>query len=152
MNRSVAGFSSVACLGVSILTASMLMAGCASEKAPPVATKKRGAPTAKEAFQTIMANGDVKLSAAKFCDSVKGPEDSTFADYFTTVLVAQTDPDIRWFTEVTSKPLEQPKRWQVDVKFYGDVSGEAVDKGIRFVVDDVTRQMDRSSVACIGTS
>lgn len=84
---------------------------------------------------------------------MKGPGDKLFADYFSTVLAAQTDPTIKWNTVVTSKTLTGAKaRWQVDVKFLGADPGDVYDLGLRFTLDDATRKMDRASISCTGTS
>ena len=117
------------------------------------AVKRPLKPTAKEALRSILANGDVPLTATTSCDSVKGPGDKTFADYFSTVLATQADPTITWHTVVSSVALTGAKpRWRVDVKFLGADAGDVYDMGIRFTLDDATRKMDRTSISCIGTS
>jgi hypothetical protein len=115
--------------------------------------RKRGAPTAKEAFRLMLASGDISLKPFRSCDSVKDPGDLTFADYVGTVLTKQTDPTITWYTAVTSKALDKDKkRWQVDIYWYGNSGGEPFDMGVRYTIDDATRKVDRTSIACIGTS
>jgi hypothetical protein len=125
----------------------------ATTAATATTRKTKGAPGAKEAFRLMLGNGDISLKPFRSCDSVKDPDDRTFADYVSTVLTKQTDPTITWYTAVTSKALDRAKkRWQVDIYWYGKSEGEPFDMGVRFVVDDATRKVDRASIACIGTS
>ncbi len=115
--------------------------------------KKPVAPKTKEAFRLILANGKISINGASSCDSVKSPGDNSLADYMSTVLANQADPTIGWHIEVTPKALPGVRnRWQVDVKFFGKDQSETYDMGVRFVIDDLTRKMERTSIMCIGTS
>ena len=100
----------------------------------------------------MLQHGDVRLDVQS-CASVKDPEDRTLTDYLSRVLAAQTDPTIRWYTGVRSKPLGGPgDRWQVDLRFYGSDTDDTYDMGIRFTMDRVARVIVPASVMCTGTS
>jgi hypothetical protein len=127
----------------------LLLVGCGQTDRALAAAKPKP-PTTKEALRILIGNASISIVGNTSCETVKQPGDETLADYLSTVMAAQTDPTIRWRTEVTTKLVKG--LWQVDVNFLGEDASDVYDMGIRFVTNPDRQTITPGSVRCIGTS
>ena len=112
-------------------------------------------PTAKEAIRQIFMNGDILLSAAKDCQSMKtSPEDRTILDFLSGVLAFQVEPETNNQIEFSFKQ-ERGKRneiiWVCDLLFRGGDAESPSGNGVRFKMRNADRRLMRESLMCIGT-
>jgi hypothetical protein len=112
-------------------------------------------PTAKEAIKQIFANGDILLSAAKDCQSMKtASDDRTILDFLSGVLSFQTEPNTKNAVEFTFKQERSKLNeivWVCDLLFRSGDEESPSGNGIRFKMRNSARRLMRESLMCIGT-
>lgn len=112
-------------------------------------------PTAKEAIKQIFQNGDVLLSAAKDCQSMKtAASDRTILDFLSGVLAFQTEANTTNSVEFSFKRETGNLKeiiWVCDVLFRGGDADSPAGNGIRFKMRNADRRLMRESLMCIGT-
>lgn len=119
------------------------------------AQTKKIEPTAKEAIKQIFQNGDVLLSAAKDCQSMKtAPTDRTILDFLSGVLSFQAEPETTNSIEFSFKQETGRLKeiiWVCDVLFRGGDADSPAGNGVRFKMRNSDRRLLRESLMCIGT-
>ena len=112
-------------------------------------------PTAKEAIKQIFLNGNILLSAAKDCQSMRtSPEDKTILDFLSGVLSFQAEPDTKNAVEFSFKKESGKQKeivWICDLLFRGGDEESPSGNGIRFKMRNADRRLMRDSLMCIGT-
>lgn len=119
------------------------------------AQTKAKEPTAKEAIKQIFQNGNILLSAATDCSSMKtAPEDKTILDFLTGVLAFQTEANTTNLIEFSFKQETGKAKeiiWVCDVLFRGGDADTPTGNGVRFKMRNADRRLMRESLMCIGT-
>ncbi len=112
-------------------------------------------PTAKEAIRQVLLNGNILLSAAKDCASVKtSAEDRTILDFLSGVLSFQAEPETKNSIEFSFKKENGKSNdvvWICDLIFRGGDAESPAGNGVRFKMRNADRRLVRESVMCIGT-
>ena len=116
-------------------------------------TVEAAEPTAKEALNLILSNGDIPLTVDESCKSVgSSPNDKTILDYVSGLMSFQTEPNSKNRIEFTFKQKKDDNRlfWVNDLMFLGENGEDIWSYGVRFTMRNSDRKMLRKSVICIG--
>jgi hypothetical protein len=111
-------------------------------------------PTAKEALNLILSNGDIPLTVDSSCKSVgSSPDDKTILDYISGLMSFQTEPESSNRIEYSFTRKEEKKYvyWVCDLMFLGKDSEDVWSYGVRFTMRNSDRKLLRESVKCIGS-
>lgn len=102
-------------------------------------------------------NGNIQLDSVESCKSIKTEvSDKTIFDYLSAIIANQSEPKTKSSLEYKIELIENKKKvkyWKVELTFMNldEESGDPWNPAFRFLINQQTKKMVRSSLECIGT-